>query len=269
VSFEVVPCDVTRQVSHADHFSYDVLGVSGNLSLAELSDLFTDLGDELVVHQDRDAVLFRLTRLVTRRVPGADYAGVTVGGAGRKFVTTAATHELVQNADQIQYELGSGPCVDALLENSTYNVSDLRTDIRWPEFGRRAVELTGLLSMLSFRLYQEAHLDQIVGLNMYSHEPNAFDAVSETIGLLLATHGALAVERAQAEQRAQNLEIALKTSRDIGVAMGILMNALKVTRDQSFDLLRIASQHTHRKLAAIAAQVAETGELPPLPTRRP
>jgi hypothetical protein len=43
-----------------------------------------------------------------------------------------------------------------------------------------------------------------------------------------------------------------------------------VTEDQAFGLLRIASQSTHRKLADIAAVVAETGalELPPLPNRR-
>ena len=33
-------------------------------------------------------------------------------------------------------------------------------------------------------------------------------------------------------------------------------------------VLRIASQHTHRKLADIAADVAETGQLPKLPNQR-
>jgi hypothetical protein len=42
-----------------------------------------------------------------------------------------------------------------------------------------------------------------------------------------------------------------------------------VTRDQAFDLLRIASLHTHRKVADIAAQLGDTGELPGLPIRRP
>jgi len=221
-----------------------------------------------VPEDDPNTVLSRLTSLATRRVPGAEYAGVTIGGEDHRFVTVAATDDVVTRTDEIQYELASGPCVDALIENSTYNASDLRTDPRWPEFGRRAAELTGVVSMLSFRLYHESHRDLISGLNMYSHQPNAFDAVSETIGLLLATHGAAAAARAHAEQRASNLEIALKTSREIGVAMGILMNASKITRDQAFDLLRIASQHTHRKLAVIAADVAETGRLPKMPRRR-
>lgn len=193
---------------------------------------------------------------------------MTIGGGDRRFVTVGATDDVVIRTDKIQYKLGSGPCVDALIENSTYKAADLRSDPRWPEFARRTVETTGIVSMLSFRLYHETHLDLITGLNMYSHQPNAFDPASETIGLLLATHGAAVAARAHAEQRANNLETALKTSREIGMAMGILMNAAKITRDQAFDLLRIASQHTHRKLADIAADVAETGQLPKLPNQR-
>jgi hypothetical protein len=45
------------------------------------------------------------------------------------------------------------------------------------------------------------------------------------------------------------------------------MSQHKITRQQAFDLLRISSQHTHRRLADIAVDVADTGtlELPKLP----
>jgi hypothetical protein len=42
----------------------------------------------------------------------------------------------------------------------------------------------------------------------------------------------------------------------------------KVTREQAFDLLRIASQRTHRKLSAIATEIADTGAVPEFPTAR-
>jgi AmiR/NasT family two-component response regulator len=44
------------------------------------------------------------------------------------------------------------------------------------------------------------------------------------------------------------------------------MSQHKITREQAFNLLRITSQHTHRKLSQIAADVADTGtlELPKL-----
>ena len=68
---------------------------------------------------------------------------------------------------------------------------------------------------------------------------------------------ALAVER----DKAANLEIALASNREIGQAIGILMSAYKLTSQQGFDLLRTASQHTHRKLRAVATEVCDTGML--------
>jgi hypothetical protein len=180
----------------------------------------------------------------------------------------AATDELVGRADQIQYELGSGPCVDATMKDTCFNASDLRSDGRWPEFGRRRAEQTGVISMLSIRLFTEADTSLVAGLNMYSHRAGAFNETSEAMANLIAIHGAAAVGKATAETKSRNLLVALKNSREIGVAMGIIMAYEKVTREQAFDLLRIASQHTHRKLADIAAEVADTGALPKLTSRR-
>ena len=53
----------------------------------------------------------------------------------------------------------------------------------------------------------------------------------------------------------------LDSNREIGVALGILMSRHLITQAQAFDLLRMASQHTHRKLREIATEVAETGML--------
>jgi len=48
------------------------------------------------------------------------------------------------------------------------------------------------------------------------------------------------------------------------------MATYRVTDQQAFDLLRIASQSRHRKLIAVAEDVIESGELelPPLPESR-
>jgi hypothetical protein len=242
--------------------------VTVTFSLSELSALFADIGAELSTGGDT-SVLDRLSDAAVKKVPGADYAGVTIRREGQRFETIAATDELVLRVDAIQYDLGSGPCVDAIVDDTRYNARDLRSDDRWPEFGKQAVERADILSMLSLRLYLETDQGLIAGLNMYSHTLDAFDESSETIALLMATHGALAAGQEQAQHKAQNLLIALQNSREIGVAMGIIMANQKVTRDQAFDLLRIASQHTHRKLAALAGEVADTGILPNVPMTRP
>jgi hypothetical protein len=78
----------------------------------------------------------------------------------------------------------------------------------------------------------------------------------------------LATELLQAEQRlarannqVANLEIALTSNRDIGTAIGILMNSHLITQAQAFSMLRTASQHGHRKLRDVANDVIFTGSL--------
>jgi hypothetical protein len=268
VGFDVVSCGLTTEGGGCRGSQPLAIAVVIDFSLSELSGVFDDIGSRLSTEDDPNTVLELLVDLTVERVPGAEYAGITLSGPNHRFSTVAASDDLVLITDGIQYELGTGPCVDAVLQQTRFNARDLRTDPRWPVFGRRAAELTGILSMFSQRLYMENDHGLIAGLNAYAHQPGAFDEPSETIGLLMATHGALALSGAAARQRTRNLERALQTNREIGIAMGIIMAQNKVTRDQAFDLLRIASQHTHRKLAEIAAQVTETGALPTIPRQR-
>jgi AmiR/NasT family two-component response regulator len=58
-----------------------------------------------------------------------------------------------------------------------------------------------------------------------------------------------------------HMEVALITCRRIGAAMGIIMAQRKVTEEQAFDLMRIASQHSHRKLREVADDVVLTGTI--------
>lgn len=192
-------------------------------------------------------------------IPGAEMAGITRAREDG-YETVAPTSEVVSKVDSIQYELSSGPCVDAAEQGSTFRIDNLPEDPRWPEFGPRASSETGVLSMLSFRMYFEDE-EYVAALNLYATRPAAFDDDAVAVGLLVATYGALAVTSARRAARIENLERALTSNRDIGVAVGVLMGLHRVTRDQAFDLLRLASQSRHRKLADIASDVAETGSL--------
>ncbi|MEO6502604.1 MAG: GAF and ANTAR domain-containing protein [Jatrophihabitantaceae bacterium] len=228
-------------------------------TLRQLAEVFTSLEPHLVEPGPADDVLQAITSNGIRVVPGADHSAITRGRPG-KFKTVAATSELPLKVDAIQYELGHGPCVDAIVENTTFVTGDLASEERWPGFGPRASRECGVMSMLSFRMFLEDD-DLIAGLNFYSAKPNAFDEHAQTVGLLLATHGALAVSALVRGETAAHLSRALSSNREIGVAMGVLMSQHKINREQAFDLLRITSQHTHRKLADIAADVADTGTL--------
>ena len=62
--------------------------------------------------------------------------------------------------------------------------------------------------------------------------------------------------------RNHHLQQALQTNRRIGMAIGILMALHQLDERHAFDTLRIAFQHTHRKLRDIAEEVILTGAIP-------
>ena len=234
-------------------------------TLQHLAQAFASLEPHVRESAPAEDVLNSITSNALRVVPGAEHSAITRGRPGA-FKTVAQTSDVPLKVDTIQYELGYGPCIDAIIDNTTYHSPDLAGEQRWPEFGPRAVEEVGVRSMLSYRMFLEDD-DLIAGLNLYSSKTDAFDETSVTTGLLLATHGALALSALRRGDTAAHLARALESNREIGVAMGVLMAQHKITREQAFNLLRITSQHTHRKLSQVAADVADTGtlELPKLP----
>lgn len=96
----------------------------------------------------------------------------------------------------------------------------------------------------------------------YSRQTNAFDEDSIAVAAILAAHAAIAMNTAHDRQRAENLEQALESNREIGMAMGVLMSSGLHTQQQAFDILRRASQRLNVKLRDVAATVVESGELP-------
>lgn len=220
---------------------------------------FADLGSDLAPHRGTDAALNVITRRAVRAVPRADCAAISKGLLGA-FTTVAATDDLALRVDDIQYQLNSGPCVDAMVKDDIFRTADLTCDSRWPEFGPRAAADTGVRSMLCVRIVLEEE-GPVAAINMYSSQPDAFDDSDQLVSTLLATHSAVALTSARRGHENEGLRRALATNRDIGAAIGILMNANKLDRDQAFDLLRISSQQNNRKLVDIAHLVIETGEL--------
>ncbi|GAA0268410.1 GAF and ANTAR domain-containing protein [Cryptosporangium japonicum] len=227
--------------------------------LLELAESF-DRVLELVNHEAADTVLDAVTQVAVAQLPGAGWASITLV-TGERFRTAAATDDLARRADHLQYQLQSGPCLDAARKHTVAHIPDTGQDTRWPEFARRAADECGIGSVLSYRLTLEEPDGTTGSLNLYGRRPDGFDEQQLDVGGLIATAGALAVTAARYRDNAVSLARGLRTNREIGTAVGILMHQHKVTQDQAFDLLRIASQHQNRKLRDIAAEVTHTGTL--------
>lgn len=87
-------------------------------------------------------------------------------------------------------------------------------------------------------------------LHLYSRSESAFDDEDEHIGLLFASHAAVALVGAQHE----NKLLAALAGRDIiGQAKGILMERYQITQTAAFAVLVRTSQFNNRKLRDIAS----------------
>jgi GAF domain-containing protein len=222
---------------------------------------FALLARELARLSSVEATLNAIVEYTAKTVDGAEHAGLTVRRGDQKYATVAATGDLALQVDAIQYRTGEGPCLQALTEQHVVRTDELATDERWPIFGRLATEATGVTSMMSHGLFVEEG-NSLAALNMYSREKAAFSDTDLSVLDELATHCAIALASATSRQSNEHLREALMSSRDIGAAIGILMATKLLTKDQAFDLLRIESQHSHRKLRDVALDVMETGVLP-------
>ena len=209
-----------------------------------------------------DAGLQQLVGLAATELVGAQWASITVMRGG-SFHTVARNEQVADEIDLTQYRAGVGPCVDALLEDSTYVTGDIAREPKWEPVGRQLHEQYGVNSMLAYRLHLLDESEAIAGLNLSSPEPDAFDTADLHRGRVLATHCALLVTASLAQDKATHLLRALESNREIGVAIGVLMARHQLTRDQAFDVLRVASQRSNRKLVDIAVEVADTGLAPP------
>ena len=109
-------------------------------------------------------------------------------------------------------------------------------------------------------------------LNSYGVHPFAFSDTAQEIGLILAAHASVAAravdERSALQTLGRDLHQALSSRDVIGQAKGILMERLKVTPEDAFDLLRRSSQQLNIKLREVAQGLAETGAMGPGTSRR-
>jgi hypothetical protein len=227
--------------------------------LLDLARAMDDLAERATTAEGLPA-LDDLVTLAVDVVHPARWASITVL-RGRAFSTEATTDERAARADVLQYDMGFGPCVDAVREDSVYVSGNVAGDERWPQWGTRVHDELGVRSVLSQRLRLGSDAGLIAALNIYSDAADAFDERARATGLVLATHGGLLMNTMLANDRVRNLQVALESNRQIGVAMGVLMHEHGLSQTQAFDVLRASSQDSNRKLAHIATEVIETGTL--------
>ena len=207
----------------------------------------------------RDAVLGRVCAMTRSVLPTADDVSVTL--ADRDAPRTAAsTGPLASRGDQAQYEVGEGPCLQALHSGAQVVADDVSSSAaveRWPRYAPRAAA-AGICSSVSVPLEAGGAL---AALNVYSTRRSAFDPVAIEVAAEIARYAGVVIGAAEQVQRAQTLaqqlQQALESRAVIEQAKGILMAQHHCDADEAFERLVRLSQEMHVKLREVAVALVE------------
>ncbi len=235
------------------------------IALSDLTDMdsarwFAALARDLAEQGGKDATASRVLELITGAT-GCSFAAIAQLSPQGVLVHNHSTDaELLGKVAAISTSTGEGVAWQALRERRTVRVNDVGSESRWPQYTARLRAETPLRSALSYCLVLDNRV--LAAVTLFSAEPGFFTDAICRFADVYADHAAIALARVTDHERAENLETALQSNREIGMAVGILMVRYGLTDQAAFDLLRVTSQHEHRKLREIAAETVYSGELP-------
>ncbi|MDQ1617885.1 MAG: hypothetical protein QOE19_454 [Actinomycetota bacterium] len=230
-------------------------GPAGHDEVHALIERFTVAASRMHATEDFEESLKRITDTAVQALRGCEAASISLLERDRP-VTRGATAALALAADQIQYEEGEGPCLDAALQERWVYTPDLTHEPRWPRSAGRMSQL-GVGSMFSLRLTLDASPHTLGGLNLYATTPKAFDEHDQLLGILLASVGAVVVDGARQQE---HLRAAIASRQVIGEAVGLLRAEAKLSSQQAFEALSRASQRTNVKLRDLAQRISDGAE---------
>jgi GAF domain-containing protein len=223
---------------------------------------FEELGRISLAEHSLESVLQTVTALASRVLPGEPVTSVTIVADDRPR-TVASSGPLALGLDEVQYRLGSGPCLAAAATGRSAEVVDTRDASEWPEFAAAAA-VADCRSVLSFPLPVR---EKVRGaLNVYNRAFTVADERTRTLVSRFADYAVVPVSNMYlyetAVERAQHLAAALDSRPVIDQAKGILMERFKLTPDQAFQALTRMSMETNTKVREIADRIVRTGDLP-------
>ena len=92
---------------------------------ATVQDAFRQLSALIYSGADAGSIHHALVDAAVRLVDGCDRASLLMRSHDR-YLTAASTDDIARRIDQIELELGEGPCVDAILDEAYQHDPDLR-----------------------------------------------------------------------------------------------------------------------------------------------
>ena len=201
---------------------------------------------------DVDETLGFLTAAAVDTIPGVQLASISRRVNARPIETLAPTHPLAVAIDELQYDLGEGPCFEVAVEKRVALSNDLAREARWPRFGPRAAAF-GVHAQLALVLISEEQ--ERASLNLYARRPHAFAGLE--MAELFAGQAALVLGFARTIAQ---LDRAVRGRTVIGQAVGIVMERHGLDRSGAFEHLARTSQDSSVRLLAVAENLVREAD---------
>lgn len=209
-------------------------------------------------------------------VTGVTGAGIMLMSGDIPRGSVCTTDAVSARIEQLQYELGEGPCVDAYRQDRPVSEPDLADAAvpRWLAFTGPAVD-AGARAIFGFPLQVGAV--RLGALNLYSDTPGSLTDDQHADALLMAGIVAQALMLLQAGAPAGQVASELEANADfqyvVHQASGMVAAQLDVSVGQALIRLRAYAFGNDRTLTAVARDVvdrrlrfdAQSGEKDPAP----
>jgi GAF domain-containing protein len=221
----------------------------------ELSSALTQMAGLVLSRETVDTALTLVTTLADATIAGTTGAGVTIVDEYGKR-SRAASNQLVEEADALQYELDEGPCLTAWRTRELVRIDDTATDPRWPRWNSAAAHL-GVRAVLSVGLVVEG--ERIGAIKVYSDQPANYGEPDERVMSLFAEQAAILLANTQSLQQARRLSRQLTdalVSRDaIARATGVLLARGAADQDAAFMALTDAARRSGQTVQQLAREL--------------
>jgi len=167
----------------------------------QLSDVLSEFARTMVTDFPIQSILNRLVERIVAILPVTS-AGVTLISPGAMPRYAAASDDSALSFEELQTELGEGPCLTAYHTGEAVSVPDLRGETRFPDFASRAL-VAGLAAVFTFPLRHGE--GQLGALDLYRDKPGALSHKWMTDAQTLADVAAAYLLNAQ--RRADLLDV--------------------------------------------------------------
>ena len=225
-----------------------------SVAAADPATVFAALAQIIYQGSDAGQVYAAICIAATMVVAGCDHASLLIR-RNDKYATVAATDRVAQRIEDFERDVGDGPCVDAIEEETAQIEPDLTTPCQWPKLAARLVAETPVRGAMGFRLLVNKR--KTGALNLFSDTPNVFDKESAGQAVVLAAFASVAIGAIAEGEDAATMRRGLASNREIGKAIGMLMLLHGLSEEEAFGLLRHHSQHLNIKLADVARRVVQ------------